>query len=337
MAHITQNDIAKILNVSRITISKALRDHPDISSETKDKVRQIAEDLGYIPNLTATSLHTRKSSTIGVVVPDVTNSFFSYVVHGIMDAASSCGYHIILTISRENAEVEMENIKNLLSLRVDGLLVAVSKETVDTAIYETVKKIRIPLIFFDRTIENIGFSSIGIDDKTASSKLVTFAVKQGYNKFAHLAGSYTTNIGKNRAMGYLAILKKYNLLIKKSWIIEGGFDRASGYSGFKKILASGELPEVIFAANDRIAQGAYEAIRETGLQIPQDIGVIAHGHAEFAKLLSPALTIVHVSPEELGRHAMKLLATHISSNTSFKEKKVILNTELIINKSILLK
>jgi LacI family transcriptional regulator len=337
MAHITQNDIAKILSVSRITISKALRDHPDISADTKEKVRQVAEELGYIPNLTAASLHTRKSGTIGVVVPDVTNSFFSYAIHGIMDFASKSGYHIILTISRENADIEKENIKNLLSLRVDGLLVAVSKETVDTSIYKTIKKIHIPLIFFDRTIEDIGFSSIGIDDTEASSKIMTFAIQQGYNKFAHLAGSYTTNIGKDRAEGYMTILKKHHLKINESWIIEGGFDRASGYSGFKKILTSGELPEVIFAANDRIAQGAYEAIREAGLKIPDDIGVIAHGHAEFAKILSPTLTIIHVSPEELGRQAMKLLATHISSNRSFKAKKIILNTELIINKSLLLK
>ncbi len=337
MAHITQNDIAKILNVSRITVSKALRDHPDISRGMKERIRQVAEELGYIPNMTATSLHTRRSGTIGVVVPDVTNSFFSFAIHGIMDEATRHGYHIILTVSRENVDIERENIRNLLSLRVEGLLVAVSKETQKNSIFEKIKKNNVPLVFFDREIENSGFSSVGIDDRSAATRIVEYAVQQGYTRIAHLAGSSRSAIGRQRLAGYLSVLRKYDLPVNQHWIIEGGFDRTSGYQGFKKILKHGDLPEVVFAANDRIAQGTYEAIAEAGLTIPDDIGVIALGHTEFAKVLSPTLTIIHVSPQELGRKAMELLARQIEEGIPEKPTRIQLETSLLINQSLIIK
>ena len=335
MQHITQKDIADKLGVTRITISKALSDSSDISLEMREKVKRIAQEMGYIPDYTARNLHRSMTSTIGVVVPDIANSFFSFAIDGIMDAAAKHGYHVMLTVSRENADIEKENIITLLAHRVDGLLIAVSKDTTDTAIYERVKRRNVPLVFFDRAIQGIGFSSVGIDDRTAASKLVAYAIECGYKNIAHLAGSQTISIGRERHIGYLETLKKYNIPIVEGWIVYGGFDKISGYNGCRKLLEQDRLPDVIFASNDRIAHGAYNAIKEAGLRIPDDIGVIALGHSEFAELLSPTLTIIDSSPEVLGQRAMEVLVDDMTSQIPREVHQIIIDTVLRENHSLL--
>jgi len=337
LQHITQKDIADKLGVTRITISKALSDSSDISLEMRENVKRIAQEMGYIPDYTARNLHRSKTNTIGVVVPDVSNSFFSFAIDGIIDAAAKHGYHVMLTVSRENADIEKENIITLLAHRVDGLLIAVSKDTTDIAIYERVKRRNVPLVFFDRALKGIGFSSVGIDDRTAASELVTYAIECGYKNIAHLAGSLTIDIGRERHTGYLETLKKYNIPIDEDWIICGGFDKISGYNGCRKLLERDRLPEVIFASNDRIAQGAYKAIKEAGLKIPYDIGVIALGHREFAELLSPTLTIIDSSPEVLGQRAMEVLNDEMTGSFPQGIRHVMLDTVLRENRSLLLK
>ncbi len=335
MQHVTQKDIARELGVTRITVSKALSGNPDISIEMREKVKRIAQEKGYIPNHTARNLQRHKTNTIGVVIPDVSNSFFSFAIHGIMDVAAKHGYHVILTISRENAEIEKENIMTLLAHRVDGLLVAISKDTSDPKIFDTVKRMNIPLVFFDRAIEDIGFSSVGIDDRKAAAELVEYAIACGYWNIAHLAGSQAIAIGRERYAGYRDALEKHRIPVRKEWVITGGFDKNSGYNGFKTLLEQGKLPDIIFAANDRIAQGAYKAIKEAGLKIPEDIGVIGLGHSEFAEILSPPLTIVDSSPDVLGRRAMELLVSEMADPPHKKSQHIILETVLKVNNSIL--
>jgi DNA-binding LacI/PurR family transcriptional regulator len=279
----------------------------------------------------------RKTNTIGVVIPEVSNSFFSFVVHGIMDTAATHGYRVILTVSREDPKIEEQNIRTLLSHRIDGLLVAISKDTEDPAIFETVRKMEIPLVFFDRTMDALGFSTVGINDRKAAKEIVEFAVSQGYHKIAHLGGSQTVAIGRDRLAGYIDALKKHNIPRRDEWIITGGFDSSSGYDGFKRLMRTRDLPEIVFAANDRIAQGAYKAIKEARLIIPDDIGIVAFGHSEFAELLSPTLTIVDCPPIVLGQKAMELLVSEIAHPEKRGQHHVLLDTTLKVNKSILLK
>ena len=333
MAIVKQSDIAKELNVSRITVSKALNNRADISADMKRKVRETAKRLGYIPHFHASNLHSNKTQTIGVVVPDVSNSFFSFVIHGIMDAAQESEHHIILTVSRENAHIEKQNIMTLLSMRVDGLLVAISKDTKDTSIFETVKRTETPLVFFDRAIEDFGFSTVGIDDYQAAVKLVQNMIDSGYRKIAHLAGSSIIQIGRDRCKGYLDVLATNNIVVRDEWVIEGGFARRDGYVGCQKLLKASERPEAIYVANDRIAQGAYHAIKEAGLKIPDDIGIAGFGHSEFAQLLSPALSIINVAPDQIGRQAMKLLAEEIANPKNRQTKNIRIPTELQIKES----
>jgi LacI family transcriptional regulator len=335
--HITQKDIAKKLGVTRVTVSKALNNYPDISEPMRRKVKEIATEAGYIVDHGARSLQMRKTNTVGVVIPEVSNSFFSFVIHGIMNAATAHGYRVILTVSREDPQIERENIHTLLSHRIDGLLVAVSKDTDDPASFEPVRQMNVPLVFFDRTLDGMGFSTIGIDDRKAAIEIVEFAISQGYTKIAHLGGSQSVAIGRDRLAGYVDALKKHNLPLKDEWIMTGGFDSSSGYDSFKGIMRKGDIPELVFAANDRIAQGAYRAIKEARLNIPNDIGIVAFGHNEFAELLSPTLTIVGCPPIVLGQKAMELLASEITDPDTGGQHHLLLDTTLRVNESILLK
>ncbi len=173
---VTQKDIAKRLGVTRITVSKALNNYSDISESMRRKVKEAATEAGYIVDNAARSLQMRKTNTVGVVIPEVSNSFFSFVVHGIMDVAATHGYRVILNVSWEDPKTEEQNIITLLSHRIDGLLVAISKDTSDPAIFEIVRKMDVPLVFFDRTLDSLGFSTVGIDDRKAAKEIVEFAI-----------------------------------------------------------------------------------------------------------------------------------------------------------------
>jgi len=335
--HITQKDIAKKLGVSRVTVSKALSEDADISTEMKRKVRAAAAEAGYIIHHGARSLQMRRTNTIGVVIPDISNSFFSRAIRGIIDKATARGYHVILTVSDENAETERENIHTLLSYRVDGLLVALSKDPDDWTIFDQARKMDVPLVFFDRVPDSSEFSTVAVDNRKAAQKLVEFVISSGYDKIGHLAGSQTLAIGRNRMAGYLAALKKHGIPRRNDWIISGGFDRSSGYEGFLRLLQARDRPDVIFAANDRIAQGAYKAIKEVKLAIPDDIGVVAFGHSEFAELLQPRLTIIDCPPVALGQQAVEILFSEIANPATKRRHRSLLKTTLEVGESLLVR
>lgn len=330
----TQKDIAERLGVTRVTVSKALNNYPDISESTRRKVKEAAKEAGYIVNHGARALHLRKTSTVGVVIPEVSNSFFSFVIHGIMDAAAIHGYRVILTVSREDPKIEKQNILTLLSHRIDGLLVAISKDTDDPGEFEPVRRMDVPLVFFDRKMGGTEFSSVGIDDRSAAKEIVEFAISHGYRRIAHLAGSQTVAIGRDRLAGYADALKNHKIPLRDEWIVTGGFDKPSGYDGFKRLMRTRDLPEMVFAANDRIAQGAYTAIKEAKLSIPDDIGVVALGHTEFAELLSPSLTIIDCPPDLLGRKAMEILVSEIAHPAKRGRHHMLIDTTLKVNESI---
>jgi LacI family transcriptional regulator len=333
MPIVNQSMIAKKLNVSRATVSKALKGTDDISADMKKRVLDLAEKMNYIPHYHAKRLHSQKTKTIGVVVPDVSNSFFSYAIDGIMDVAVSAGYHIILTVSREKSEIEKTNLLNLLSMRVDGLLVAVSRETKNTQIFQKVKRSEVPLVFFDRAIDKLEFSSVGIDDKNEARKLIDFVVRCGFTKIGHLSGSSNLGIGKNRCAGYIESLRRNRLPVHPEWIIEGGFEREDGYRGFKEIWKASDKPEVIFAANDHIALGAFDAMREIGVSAPDQVGVVAFGHHAFAQILTPKLTIINVDPYFLGKKAMDLMLNCIRETKGCRSR-VLINAEIEIGESL---
>jgi LacI family transcriptional regulator len=337
MAHITQLEIARKLNVTRITVSKALRNHPDISAKMKKKVLDTAEELGYTPNLIAQNLTSRKTFTLGVVIPDLENSFFAYATDSIIDTAAENNYNVFITVSRENQNNEKLNIQKLIGMRVDGLLVCVSQQTNNPQIFHHIKKLNIPLVFFDRLLEGLNFPSITFDDRNGAICALEKIINQGYTKIAHFAGYSNVGIGKERYLGFKYALEKNGIKIRPDWIIEGGFEVKDGYDAFNKIYESKNLPEIILTVNDRVASGVYKAINEKGLRIPDDIGIVGFGFSETAEAFSPSLSIINQDPRRIGSSAVLLLLNLINNTPNCIMHNVIIKEEFLWHNSILLK
>jgi LacI family transcriptional regulator len=334
MVNIRQSDIAKELDISRVTVSKALRNHPDISLAMKRKIAETAKKMGYVPNLIARQLNSRRTFTIGIVVPDLENSFFSYAVDSMIDYAAEHNYHVILTVSREKESAERKNIENLIGMRVDGLLVCLSQETTDRHVFSTVKKMKIPLVFFDRAFENMRFSRVVFDDRSGAEISLNRIIKEGYTKIAHLAGYSDINIGKHRSEGFIDILGKNGIPVKSEWIIERGFELHDGYESFRKIINSGKLPEIVFTVNDRVALGAYKAAKEAGLRIPEDIGILGYGFCEITDFFDPPLTVINQDPRKMGLESVKILIEEIENGTKGGAHKVLIEEEFLWRKSV---
>lgn len=327
------SDIAKRLNVSNVTVSKALRGHPDISSNTVKKIKEVAKELGYVPNFMARNLSSKNSKMIGVIVPKISHLFYSAVIESIYDTAFENGYEIVLAVSQENAEREMVHIQSLLSMRVDGLIISVSEETIDYSIFETVRKMGLPMTFIDRVIPLREFNSIVLDDYAGAVMATEQAINVGYRKLGHIGGYQHTNIGRDRLKGFKDTLKRHDIPIYPEKIVLGGFGEEDGYKGFMKLYNSGNLPEFILAVSFPVALGMNKAAQELGLKIPKDFDIICFGNSVVSQFMSPKITMVDQSAISLGRSAFELMLENINSPETFKPKHLKLISKLVMGET----
>ncbi len=332
-AHVTLSDIARKLNVSKVTVSKALRGHPDISRETTKLVKQTAEELGYTPNFAARNLSSRKSNTIGLVVPKIAHFFFSALIESIYDTAFYNNYDIALTVSQENADRERKHIEPLLAMGVDGLIVSISQQTKDKSIFEKVLNRNVPLVFMDRVLEMKGTSQVTVDDKTGAFKATEQAILNGYKKIAHLGGYKEINIGKNRFAGFADAMKQYGIPVNPDWVIYGGFGETYGYDGFMTLYKSGNMPDFIFAVTYPVALGVYSAAAEVGMKIPDDIDIICFGSSNISSFIKPAISFVNQPTDLLGKTAVELVLEHTREFDEYKPKRIQIPTELVLRET----
>lgn len=330
---ITLDDIAKQLNVSKVTVSKALRGHPDISKETTRLVKKVAQELGYTPNYMARNLSSKKSNTIGVVVPKIAHFFFGSVIESIYDTAFHNNYEIILTVSQENTEIEKKHIETLLAMRVDGLIVSITQNTRDNAIFDRAIKSGVPLIFMDRVMDIPGSSTVAVDDRDGTFHAIEHAIKIGYTKIAHLAGYPEINIGLNRYLGFEDAMKQHGLTINPDWIIRGGFGEEFGYNGFMKLYESNNMPEFIFTVTYPVALGVYAAVEELGLKIPDDIDIMCFGNSDVNRFISPSLSCVNQPTDKLGKSSVELMIDQIKNIETFEPQHIVIPTNLILRET----
>ena len=330
--HITLDDIAKKVKVSRVTVSKALRGHPDISEKMANRIRKVAGDLGYSPNFMARNLSARRSNTLGVVIPKIAHFFFGSVIEAIYSSAFENNYETILTVSQENAAREMKHIQTLVSMRVDGIIISISQETKDVEIFKWIKKMGIPVVFVDRKPEPSlpGFSTVEVDDKGGSYRATEQALKIGYRKLAFIGGDPWLNIGKNRLLGFEQALKEHGIPKRPEWVIHGGYGKDDGYQGLMQLRKTGALPEFIFAATYPIALGVYEAAKFLDLHIPEDIDVICFGDSDTNHLISPSLSCVSQPTRELGTKAVQMILDIIKHPDEVSERHIEIPTELVL-------
>lgn len=334
---ITLADIAKKLDVSKVTVSKALRNHSDISEKTKIKVRELVKEMGYTPNILARSLSAKKTHTIGLVIPKINHHFFAEAIESIYSTAQARNYEIIMTVSQENTEHEKKHIRSLMAMRVDGILISVTETTKDKQIFKELKNKQKPLVFFDRVLEGVGYHCIVSDDEKGSYEIVKYAIEQGSRRIAHLGGYENTSIGQGRCNGYLKALTKMGIQPDSNLIIRGGFSVSDGYNGFMKLYKTGNLPELIFAVTFPVALGIYKAAEEVGLKIPTDIDVVSFGGSSYNQFLNPSITSIHQPAMEIGKMAVELLIDQIEEKLPIEEKRIVMPVNISIGQTCIKK
>lgn len=330
---ITLKELAERLGVSSMTVSRALNDHPNVSPVTRAKIKQLAQHLNYRPNGIAQSLVQQRTNTIGVIFPEITFSFFPQVLKGIEEVAYQAGFHIIITISNDQTEREREAIHSLEAKRVDGILISLAQNTVDSASFEYLKRERIPFVFFDRNLNGFDANCVLINDREAAARITEHLIQIGYKTLGHLAGPMTLSICRDRMAGFTSALQKYHLPIIPEFIIETKFDQRSGYEAMRQLLRRDPLPRAIFVATDPMAISAYQAIKEAGLKVPDDIAVVGFADLDAASIVAPSLTTIRQPAYEMGKMSAQILLEDIYKQTPTYDQKIILDTQLIIRES----
>lgn len=328
-------DIAKALNITAATVSRALNNNPKISQKTKDLVIAAARKMNYKQNKLALALKKGKSNNVGVIVPRVDRNFFASVIRGIEERLYSEGYQVIICQSHENENREIENIDALLNAQVDGIFMSVSSETLkkNQAIDRVLDK-NVPLIFFDRAKVVSGVVSVTINDYAGGYKATKHLIEQGCKRIAHITGDFSLAIYQQRLKGYKQALLDNGLEYNEEYVIYSKSTVENGEAAAIELLKLEVQPDAIFSASDFAALGVIKVLKSNGVDIPSDICVIGFSNEPFTKFMELPISTVDQSPLEMGRISAEVLLTQIRNATNeLVQENVVLEPELLIRES----
>jgi DNA-binding LacI/PurR family transcriptional regulator len=329
---VTIKDIANELGISPSTVSKALKGHHDISNSTKLSVKALADKWNYKPDEVALSLKSGLSKTIGVIVPEIVHYFFSTVISGIEDLAYDSGYHVMFCQSSELFEREVKAVDALLSTRVDGILISVSKNTKNFDHFRKIEENGLPIVFFDRICEEIETDRVIVDDEAGAYQAVNHLLDIGCERIIHLAGPSHLNIGMNRQEGYMRALRERNITVNKNNIIRCD-SMQDATTVIPELLSRSERPDGIFAVNDETAAASMRIIKDFGLMIPDDIAVVGFTSGLISDITNPTLTSVEQHGYTVGKEAVRLLIDRIEKKEDLPFQTKIIKTELAVKES----
>lgn len=322
--------LAKVLNLSISTISKALRDSHEISTPTKLRVLEKAKELNYQVNPFASSLRKQKSKTIALVIPEIANNFFALAINGIEAIAQEKGYHVLIYLTHEVTQKEIDITKLLQNGRVDGILMSVSSNTPDITHLEELRNNGIPLVFFDRVIENISAPKVTTDDYNSGFRATEFLFEKGCKRIAFLSLSDTLSITNKRRNGYLDALKKHGIQAEKNLLLQCDNNEQINKEAIRKLLKRKNRPDCIFASVESLALSTYEVCADLDLKIPADVKVLSFSNLKTAALLKPSLTTITQPAYEIGREAASILFKLIEKKGfNFIMEKTVLKSILI--------
>jgi LacI family transcriptional regulator/LacI family repressor for deo operon, udp, cdd, tsx, nupC, and nupG len=327
-------DIARELNISKSTVSRALTGHPNVKPETRKAVLALAEKVDYQRNMLALSLVTSRSNTLGIIVPEFLTSFFPQIVIGAQEVARQAGYNVIVSQSDESYETEVANARVMLANRVDGVLVSLTKETRNYDHFKVFQRKGIPIVFFNRVCEEMQVPKVVVDDYEGAFGAVEHLIGQGKKRIAHLAGPDSLLISRKRLQGYKDALRKNGLPLLEELIIPYDLTVEKAKIYVKHLLDLAEPPDALFAINDPTAIEAIQVIRAKGLRIPEDIAVVGFSNDYASALIEPGLTTVAQPMREIGKVAVQLLLEQMEREvTDWKAMTRILKTQLIVRGS----
>ncbi|MGB4844357.1 MAG: LacI family DNA-binding transcriptional regulator [Ferruginibacter sp.] len=328
----TIKDIARQLNISVSTVSRAIRNASDVNKETKQAVMNLVDELNYQPNQLALSLRNKQTHTIGVIVPNL-DYVLSMMVRGIDEVALEAGYTVMICQSNESFGREILNTRRLLESLVDGFIVSVSAETKN---FDHIKKIQekeIPLVVFDRVTTHLKAPSVRIDNEDGGFQATEHLIEQGYKRIAILAGPKNLDISNKRMDGYLAALKKHGIKTDQSLIMHCDFNQDYAFFATEELLAMKKRPDAIFTISDRMAIGAMLAIKKKGLNMPHDIGLVGFNDEPILSLVSPTISSVEQPSFELGKITAKLFIEAMHNKGDMSDVEKILKPKLYIRES----
>jgi LacI family transcriptional regulator len=332
---VTLNDIALQAGVSVSTVSRVLNNKYEkyrISLKTKQLVAKAAKDLKYHPNDLARSLRLKRTQTIGLVVPDISNPFFACITHTIQNCVYMSGYSLIVCITNEDLETEIKQIELLRRKGVDGYIimpVGIKNEHI-----EELYNYNIPIVILDRNLEDLKTNSVIVDNYKGAFEATEYIIKCGHRRIAIIQGLQNTYTNNERLRGYMEALALYGIPKNDSYIVGHDFRKENGYIETKLLLSLETPPTAIFATSDLITLGVMQAIDEENCRIPDDISLVAFDDIDFAPYLVVPLTLVKQPKELMGEISVKLLIDDIKHKSKSEKKKIILNPELVIRKSV---
>ena len=329
--HTSLKDIAQALGVSVPTVSRALKDSPDISRALCKKTKRMAQEMNYRPNPFALSLRKNAPRIIGVVVPDIVTHFFASILNGIENMAVKNGYFVIITTSHESYEHEKRNVENLVNMRVEGIIACLSQETTDYTHFAELKDINMPLIMFDRVCLTDQFSSVVADGEHSAQMATQHLLDNGCKRVAFIGGANHLDIVKRRKHGYLEALRNNKIPIEKELVVCRKIDYEEGKIAAQTLLALPNPPDAILAMNDTLAFAAIEVIKSHGLRVPNDIALIGYTDEQHANYIEPKLSAVSHQTYEMGETACLLLIDQIRGDKAIRQ--VMIPTHLQIRES----
>ncbi|MEP7142329.1 MAG: LacI family DNA-binding transcriptional regulator [Ferruginibacter sp.] len=336
LKEITIYDLARELSLSPATVSRGLKDNPAINKNTRKKIVEMAETMGYRSNNFASNLRKKKTNTIGVIIPRLNSHFVSSVLAAMEKVSNDSGYNIIISQSMESVAKEKVNAKTMFDSRVDGLLVSLAYDTDNIDHFEKFTKRGIPVIFFDRVFQTNDNICIVIDNFKNGCDVTTHLLGQGCKRIMHITGNIKRNVYFDRLNGHKKALTDAGINFEAELLITGELNEVSGAEAAEKILAMKSLPDAIFFANDICAASCMRVLKQNGIRIPEDIAIAGFNNDPISRMVDPYITTVNYPAYQMGEIAATCLINHLNGGTNIHiTNKIILKSELLIRESSL--
>jgi len=329
MSKVNLKDVAKALNISISTVSKALRDSYEIGETTKKKVVEQAQAMGYNPNPYAGFLRNQKSKTIAIIIPELTNNYFIQAISGAESIAQLNNYHILIYTTNDNKEKEISILYHLNNGRVDGVLMSISS---NSSKYDHINKLiqaGIPVVFFDRICHEIETAKITTNDFASGFMATEHLIQAGCKKIAYLSISEFLSIDLKRKQGYLEALNKYDIPFRQEYIVQCSPEEEGNVEKIQKLLVNKARPDGIFASVERLALTTYHVCKKNHIAIPQDLKIISFSNLRTADLLNPSLTTITQPAFDIGKEAAIILFKYLA-----KRKSLIPNENIVVNSTL---
>jgi LacI family transcriptional regulator len=331
MSKVNLKKLAESLNVSVSTVSKALRNSYEIGSDTKKRIIEMAQKMGYSPNPYAGFLRHHKSKTIAVIVPELTNNFFIQAISGAETVAQENDYHILVYVTNDDFVKEQSIVQHLHNGRVDGVIMSLARTTNSYDHLNELIQTGVPIVFFDRICHEIETAKITTDDFTSGFNATEHLIQAGCRDIAYLSISETLSMDNKRKQGYLEALSKHDIKLNNARIVKCNGDDETNYKKIKQLLQGNKKPDGIFASVEKLALTTYYVCRDLKLKIPDSVKIISFSNLRTAPLLNPSLTTITQPAFEMGKQAAAILFKHLA------KKRTLISNENIVIKSDLIK